>query len=29
MAKEEVVQEIKNSIVDCMMLIDEGNVGED
>ena len=26
MAKEEVVQEIKNGIVDCMMLIDEENV---
>ena len=26
MTKEEVVQEIKNGIVDCMSLIDEGNV---
>ena len=26
MTKEEVVQEIKNGIVDCMMLIDEENV---
>ena len=26
MTKEEVVQEVKNGIVDCMSLIDEGNV---
>ena len=28
MTKEEVVQEIKNSIVDCMSLIDEENIDE-
>lgn len=28
MTKEEVVQEIKNGIVDCMSLIDEENIDE-